>query len=178
MRKKGSITVFLAMLLTCFFSAVFAFLEAARVSGLKANVRISTAQAADTVLASYDRGLWENYHLLFWKTAGDLPGLDSLKSLQQTAIDGNRRDSFFPGKNYYVLRIQLTEVTTEAYELATDNGGAPFREQAAEMMKKTVGTDALQAVKSWLDGADAAENEELDLETKALDALENLEEEE
>ena len=68
MKKKGSITIFLVMLLTCFFPAVFAFLEAARVSGLKANARISTLQARDTVLASYNRDLWQRYHLLFWKT--------------------------------------------------------------------------------------------------------------
>lgn len=98
MRKTGSITVFLTLLLACFFSAVFAFLEAARVSGLKANAQVSTIQARDTVLASYNRELWENYHLLFWLTDGDLPALDSLESLQQAAIDGNQRNTLWSGK--------------------------------------------------------------------------------
>lgn len=146
MRKTGSITVFLTLLLACFFSAVFAFLEAARVSGLKANAQVSTIQARDTVLASYNRELWENYHLLFWLTDGDLPALDSLESLQQAAIDGNQRNTLWSGKNYYMLRVRLEAVETNAYELATDHGGAAFRRQAAERMKESVGEETLLAV--------------------------------
>ncbi len=175
MRKKGSITVFLAMLLTCFFSAVFAFLEAARVSGLKANARISTLQARDTVLASYDRDLWQKYHLLFWQTEGDFPELGSLEELQQSAIDGNRRDTVLVRKNYYVLQVHLKEVETTAYELVTDNGGSAFRRQAAEMMKETAGEDVLRALMNWLENSDGTDESTEDLETKALSALEDLE---
>ncbi len=61
MLRRGSITVFLALLITCFFSAVFGFLEAARVSGLKANSQVTTEQTEDTGLASYQRVLWAEY---------------------------------------------------------------------------------------------------------------------
>ena len=175
MRKTGSITVFLTLLLACFFSAVFAFLEAARVSGLKANAQVSTIQARDTVLASYNRELWENYHLLFWLTDGDLPALDSLESLQQAAIDGNQRNTLWSGKNYYMLRVRLEAVETNAYELATDHGGAAFRRQAAERMKESVGEETLLAVMNWLKASEQTGADKDDLETKALDALENLE---
>lgn len=175
MKKKGSITIFLVMLLTCFFPAVFAFLEAARVSGLKANARISTLQARDTVLASYNRDLWQRYHLLFWKTEGDFPELGSLAGLQQSAIAGNRRDRGLMSQNYYVLQVDLKEVETTAYELATDNGGAAFRRQAAEMMKETAGEDVLRTLINWLEDSDGTDESGEDLETKALDALEDLE---
>ena len=74
MKFRGSITVFLALMLTCLFSGFFAFLEAARVSGLKANAQMCTMQACDGLLASYSRDLWENYHLMFWEgREGDFP---------------------------------------------------------------------------------------------------------
>lgn len=176
MRRRGSITLFLAMLLTCFFSAVFAFLEAARVSGLKANSQVSTLQAADTVMASYNQALWGNYHLLFWQAPeGDFPDLDALESLQQDAIEGNQTSSALLQKNYYMLQVHLAEVTTSSYQLATDDGGIAFREEAAEMMKYTVGEEAVSAMLAWVTGEDAAEESQTDLESEAIDALEELE---
>lgn len=175
MKKRGSITVFLALLLTCVFSTIFAFLEAARVSGLKANTQLSTMQARDTVLASYDRFIWRNYHLLFWQAPeGDFPELGSLESLQQAAVDGNRREAVLPRKNYYMLQVHLTEVKTTAYQFATDDGGAAFRRQAAEMMKETVGEDALRAVLKWIDSPGQQNEDAKKLEDEALNALEQL----
>lgn len=174
MRKSGSITVFLALLLTCVFSAVFALLEAARVSGLKANAQLSTMQAKDTVLASYERSVWENYHLLFWENPKeDFPELELLEYIQQDAIAGNRRETSFLKKNYYMLQVNLAEVETTAYQLATDSGGAAFQEQAAEMMKDSVSEDALRSVISWMNGC-SEEDSSRDLENEALDALEEL----
>ncbi|MCD7981896.1 MAG: DUF5702 domain-containing protein [Clostridiales bacterium] len=173
MKKRGSITLFTALLLTCFFSAVFAFLEASRVSGLVQNSRVSTMQAADTVMASYQRQLWEAYHLLFWEAPeGDLPGLEGLKDLQVDAVEGNLTDSGLR-ENYYMLQVHLTEITTTSYQLATDDGGAAFREQSAEMMRLSLGEEAVDSMLSWITG-DVREEEE-DLATEALDALETLE---
>lgn len=175
MKGKGSITVFLVLTLTCFFSAVFAFLEAARVSGLKANAGVSALQAGDTVLASYQRDLWEKYHLMFWESGGDFPELQSLGGLQQSAVNGNRTDHLFPGKNYDLLRVSLDTVKVQKYELVTDYGGAAFRRQAAEMMRQTAGQNTLQAVLDWLNGTGGIREEENDLANQALGALETLE---
>ena len=170
---KGSITIFLALILTAMLSSVFAFLEAARVCGLQANVKLSAAQASDAVLASYDRDLWENYRLLFWEVSeGDLPGLDTLETLLQETVEGNRRDTLFSSDNYYLLQVHISEVDTTAYQLATDNGGLAFRKQAVERMKESVAEDTLATLLEWINGT---ESEEEDLEEEALDALDALE---
>ncbi len=175
LRASGSITVFLALMLTCFFSAIFAYLEIARVQGLRADSEVSTMQARDTVLASYHRELWEQYHLLFWEVPdGDLPGLSALESLQQFAIAGNREDASLHTDNYYVLPVELESVATTGYQLATDEGGAAFRTQAAEMMKRTLAENAADDLLTWITGEDVKE-EESDLEAEALGALESLE---
>ncbi len=173
---RGSITVFLALMLTCFFSAVFAYLEVARVKGLAANSEVSTMQSCDTVMASYDRELWERYHLMFWEVPdGDLPGLTALESLQQSAVEGNRSAGTLHTNNYYVLPVHLEEVTTTGYQLATDSGGAAFRTQAAEMMKLTMAEDAIDNLATWISGSDIEEETD-DLESEALEALDTLEE--
>ncbi len=175
MWKRGSITVFLVLMLTCFFSAIFAYLEVARVSALKANSEVSTMQSRDTVLASYQRKLWDEYHLMFWEAPdGDLPGLSALESLQQSAVEGNRVSADLHRDNFYVLPVHLAEVTTDSFQLASDGGGAAFRTQAAEMMKLTAAENAIDNLLSWIKGEDV-EPEETDLESVALGALESLE---
>ncbi len=172
---RGSITVFLALMLTCFFSAVFAYLEIARVSGLKANREVSSMQARDTVLASYHRELWETYHLMFWEVPdGDIPGLTGLESLQQAAVEGNRADSRLHTDNYYALPVHLEQVSTTGFQLATDSNGVAFRSQAAEMMKLTLAENAVDDLLTWIGGEDIQE-EKTDLESEALGALESLE---
>ncbi len=172
---RGSITVFLALMLTCFFSAIFAYLEIARVSALRANSEVSTMQSRDTVLASYQRDLWEKYHLMFWEVPeGDIPGFDALAALQQAAVEGNRAGGLLPAKNFYVLPVHLETVTTSAYQLVTDSKGAAFRSQAAEMMKRTMAEDAADILLGWITGTDIDE-EISDLESEAIGALDSLE---
>ncbi len=171
--KKGSITLFLALMITCFFSAVFAFMEAGRVSGVKANAQLSTMQVRDTVLASYQRQLWQDYRLMFWQAEdGDIPGFTFLASLQEEAIEGNRADTLL-ADNYYVLPVHLTEVTVSDYQLASDDGGAAFRVEAEEMMKMNMASKVVDDLLTWLDGEDTDEGD--DLEEQALDALDALE---
>lgn len=174
MKKNGSITIFLAMLLTAVFAAVFAFLEAARVSGLSANVTLSTMQARDAVLASYDRDVEKRYDILFWKCPdGDQPALSALGSLQQVTVEGNRKETILPRDNYYVLGVHLAEVNIPVYQLATDQGGAPFRAQAAKRMQESVAKDALSAAVSWMNESEQQRDSAPDLEGQALQTLQD-----
>ncbi len=176
MKKRGSITVFLALMITCFFSAIFGFLEAARVAALHYDSQAATCQAADTVLASYQRSLWSDYRLLFWEgESDDFSAMESLALLQETAVENNNAALPVGTDNYYVLQLHLTDVDTTAYELATDNGGAAFLEQAALRGKEAAATAAVSKLQSWISGSDVSESSE-DLTKTALSALDTLEE--
>lgn len=177
MKYRGSITVFFALMLACLFSAFFALLEAARVGSLKANVQMCTMQAKDGLLASYSRPLWENYHLLFWEgQEGDFPGLSAAGGLQQDIVEGNWQQFGIGSKNFYVLPIHLTDVEVEGYQLATDHGGAAFREQAADRMKQNIAEDALKAIVDVVSrgGNEQDEEQALKQEQTAMETLENL----
>jgi hypothetical protein len=176
-KKRGSITVFLALLLTCVFSSIFALLEAARVSCLKTNAGICTAQAQDGLLASYNRALWEDYHLMFWEgTQGDFPELTSACNLQQEIVEGNWENANAFGNNFYLFPVHLTSVSVQSYQLATDDDGAAFRREASEMMKQTLAEDAIESLASWITGTDETKNEEKakQQEESAMDVLQDL----
>ena len=64
--KKGSVTVFLSMLLTAVLVISLVLAEAARSSGLKLNAQQAGQAAIDSVLAGFDRELLEEYGLLFY----------------------------------------------------------------------------------------------------------------
>ncbi len=177
MRQKGSITVFLALLMGCLLSCLFAFLEAARVSGLKANVQMCTMQAGDGLAASYQRTLWEDYHLMFWEgQESDFPELAQAGSVQQEIVEGNWERYGFAGRNFYVFPVHLKNVTVTGYQLATDGGGKPFQIQAAEVMKQQVAEETVKEIIEWVSQAGDSQDEAQAVrqEEAAIEALDNL----
>jgi hypothetical protein len=136
---SGSVTVFLVLSLTLFLSAVFAFLELARVSSLKSGAELCTMQAADGLLAEYHPGLWKDYGILCREAESGQPaGVASLAERQKMFIAGNYEESGNTVRNYYMMKLRMADVKVSRYELITDNGGAPFRRQAVLQTKQTM----------------------------------------
>lgn len=146
MKKSGSVTVFFVLLLVLLASVLFAFLEAARVSCLKIEAHLCTGQAADAVRASYQPELWKDYHLLFWQRTGtDAEKFADLYQLQKDIIEKNQEASVSQ-KNFFLLPVHGSAITVEQYQLATDDGGLAFREQAADWVKKTIAGDSIDLI--------------------------------
>ena len=146
MRKNGSVTVFFALLLVLLASVLFAFLEAARVSCLKAEAHLCTGQAADAVRASYQPELWKDYHLLFWQQSGtDVDRFADLYQLQKDMVEKNQAVNV-SHNNFFFLPVHSRAITVEQYQLATDSGGLAFRNQAADWVKKTIAGDSIDLV--------------------------------
>lgn len=146
MKKNGSVTVFFVLLLVLLASVLFAFLEAARVSCLKAEAHLCTGQAADAVRASYQPELWKDYHLLFWQQSRtDADRFADLYQLQKDMIEKNQAVNV-SHKNFFFLPVHSSAITVEQYQLATDNGGLAFRSQAADWVKKTIAGDSIDLI--------------------------------
>lgn len=173
MRRKGSVTVFLVLLLTCLLSGIFALLEAARVTALKANAQMSTLQARDGLLSSYCAPLWEKYRILSWE--GDVPELSEAETIQCGIVAGNREETETAAQNFYLCPVRLCSVETDRYQLLTDDGGAPFRVQAAYAVKDRFGEKALREVMETLD-APQESKDETESAKREEDALASLEE--
>lgn len=146
MRKNGSVTVFFVLLLVLLTSVLFAFLEAARVSCLKAEAHLCTGQAVDAVRASYQPELWKDYHLMFWQQAGtDTDRFSDLYQLQKDMIEKNQTVKV-SHKNFFFLPVHSSAIAVEQYQLATDSGGLAFRNQAADWVKKTIAGDSIDLI--------------------------------
>jgi len=159
MKKAGSVSVFFVLLLVLLASVLFAFLEAARVSGLRAQAKLCTAQAADAVRASYQTELWDRYHVLFWmEPGGGEQGFSKISALQQEQTEENWK--FTQRKNnFFVLPIHIKNIDVQKFELATDQNGTSFQKQAAAWTKQSIAEDAVKEVWKVVTQTDAAQLE-------------------
>ncbi len=177
MRKvKGSISVFLALILTMFLSVVFSFLELARTGCLEAQAEMLTMQAADGLLSAYQQPLLKNYGMLFWQAGSgtDLSVTDASAD-QITLVNANAAagdGSKIP--NYALLDLSLDTVDIEGYALATDAEGAPFRKQAVMEAKQELTYELMDSLKELLSDAEGEMSEEelAKIEEEAGQALE------
>ncbi|MCU6761897.1 Uncharacterised protein [uncultured Roseburia sp.] len=145
-RQRGSITVFVSMILILVISVIFVFLESARVSGLRAYAKMDAALTGNSVMAEYSRPLWENYKLLF---------LDGSYETEQFRIENienrglklsdenllNQENAAQIQTDLYPLRLNNLQI--RSFELASDSAGRALKEQAAAIMKKEIGSDML-----------------------------------
>lgn len=159
MKKAGSVSVFFVLLLVLLASVLFAFLEAARVSGLRAQAKLCTAQAVDAVRASYQPELLGRYHVLFWEEAGGgARGFSKISALQQEQIEENWKLTQ-TGNNFFVLPVHINSIDVQKFELATDQNGKSFQKQAAAWTKQSLAEDAVKEVWKVVTQTDAEKYE-------------------
>lgn len=176
MKRAGSVSVFFVLLLVLLASVFFAFLEAARVSGLRTQAKLCTAQAVDAVRASYQQELWDKYHVLFWKeTGGGDYGFPKMSALQQEQIEKNWKLTQIRN-NFFVLPVHINSIDVQKFELATDQNGKSFQKQAAAWTKQSLAEDAVREVWKVVTQADAEKYEKngTELEQKAEQILGEL----
>lgn len=144
---NGSVSVFYVLVLVGLISVLFAFLEAARVSALKTNAHLLAGQAEDAVYASYQTDLWEQYHLLFWEEPGEgnTGTFPEVCNLQKDVAEQNWESQQL-GRNFFCLQVHCSKVAVEQYQLATDDNGAGYYQQAANWMRQNVAEDVLKKV--------------------------------
>ncbi len=176
MKKAGSVSVFFVLLLVLLTSVMFAFLEAARVSGLRAQTKLCTAQAVDAVRASYQPELWDRYHVLFWmEPGGGEHGFSKISALQQEQVEENWKLTRI--KNiFFVFPVHIKSIDVQKFELATDQNGKSFQKQAAAWTKQSLTEDAVKEVWKVVTQTDAEKLEQngTELEQKTEQVLGEL----
>lgn len=123
MGKKGSITVFLSLLLILMFSFVLTALEAARIRGATAYVSMLSGLAGDSFLASYYYPLFKEYRI-FGVNAGDEKGFFE-ESVLTDELEENLSYGAMQGSGG-LLKFTETSVCLDGYETLLSNGAAEF----------------------------------------------------
>lgn len=167
--QKGSITLFLALILTLIFSLCFSLLEAARVEALDAIAARKLRLEVESMFGEYQSDLWREYGLLF------LDGGNANGELDLAGLEGRRIEAAsMEQKSAGFYQMALRDLEIAEYALATDQGGAAFVRQACAAMQAQLATGAADALRGKLaDGEELAkEGEELESQWEsAKDAM-------
>ncbi len=131
MKQKGSITAFLALILTLLFSFVLTTLEAARISAAGSYISMISSMSGDSFLASYYFPLFEQYGLL---------GVDA--GYGTTALLYSRMEETLKEKIVYaadslqdsMISITEPEITVRGYETLLSGHGKEFLGQIKQQV--------------------------------------------
>lgn len=134
--KKGSITIFLALLLTISISLSMGALEASRVHGLKLTLETAAASATDSVLAAYDRDLLDEFDI-FMLNEQEVSAQEEMEWYLEQELDPKTKGFWYYGN---LFRQQVSAVTIEDVIYADARGGDVFIQDILDYMKyRTVG---------------------------------------
>lgn len=129
MKKNGSITVYLSIVLVSVILLVNVVAESARISIVKSQSKAFTYMAADSIFAQYGRQIYEDYGvLLVWEKESVS---EQMKRYIQANI--NLADLNMEGTN--LMGTNLMGIDIEEIEYATENGGEKLVEQIGSYMK-------------------------------------------
>lgn len=181
--KKGSVTIFLALVLVLVMSFVFSLLEGARVYCLQSRAKIVTELCMQSMFGNYHAGLWKDYHLLFldgtWQE-GDF----SMERFRQKAMEELEENlsvshGYVGIKSWDLTRLRAENINIDSYELATDCHGKVFQSQVRLQMQREIAENALEELLGLKEQGKSAENRREQKEgqwEQAWDAMEQAEE--
>lgn len=154
-RKKGYITVSLALILVLAISLCMALIEGCRRSTVMLVAECAIDTGMNSILAEYHRELLNQYGLFFIDTSYGTAVPDYGVTLEhlQSYVEANLSD-----------REPVLELITEDFldlhwdegeiiglSVSTDENGAVLRRQTSEYMKERIGVSYLTGVLDWLD---------------------------
>ncbi|MGI6069551.1 MAG: DUF5702 domain-containing protein [Blautia sp.] len=140
--KKGSITVFLAFILSLLTALVCTQLSSVKQAASRAQIAGAADIGLYSLFAQYDKDLLEQFEIF---------GLDGCFGGE--ALDLGKVYDVIGRYMEPVLEQNFTELKLKGggftgYELATDDGGLPFYHQAAEAEKFLLGEQGIQLLLS------------------------------
>lgn len=151
-RRKGSLTIFLALAMLTFLTFSLALVEGTRNYYFRVEGEQAMELAEFSILSEYQQELFDNYHLFFLDLDYE-QGEESVGILEQQAKK-------YLTKN--AARLQTKELTAERFCRATDHGGSAFFHQAVKWMKLKSGYVLLEELFGSMEGIKL---EEISLET-------------
>lgn len=129
MKNKGSITIYLSIILVSVILLISIISESGRVNAVQTKSKSYTYMAAESVLAEYGKQIYSDYGvLLVWENE---PTEDKLKKYIQDNI--NMADLNGSGTNFMTTEIVNVDINNREY--VTDKGGEKFTEQIISYMK-------------------------------------------
>ena len=124
MKRNGSVTVFLALVITCSSALICALTESARTAGARFYVRTMADSAIDSLFSQYHPQLWECYRLLAYAYRGDGTCAQEMQNFMKPYVEDC---------GWYA--VSAPEVSPVRKTFLTDGGGVWFEQEILDYMK-------------------------------------------
>lgn len=174
--KRGSITVYLCLVLCVITTLIYAALNSARYSCARAMISLAADEGLFSLFGQYDRILYQDYGLLLIDGGYDSDSLKAGALMEETASVMEKVMS--PGmgallsSSSNLFRTDIDKKAITGYVLATDSGGEAIRRQIHELMLQKLGTDAASSLYEKYQGAaDQSENAENESSEERMERL-------
>ena len=141
-QAKGSITVFLSLILMLIFSLLLTIIEGARVGTAKVYAERALSTAMDSVFAEYYGPLWEEYHIFGYYPGG---GTEEERCKQiSESVKNYMSYTFEPDKDlnladstesYELFNTELNSISVNNETMLMDYQGELLINEAVEYMK-------------------------------------------
>lgn len=155
--KRGSITIYLALVFSVLLAMLAVLLVSARDSAIRMKTECSMDAALYSVFAEYNRELLEQYDLLFIDTSygggqGSVANpAEHLRYYFQENLKTGSDATSLCRRDLYALTVSGVKITD--YALATDGGGAVFERQAVDFIKNKYGLNCMEKLQNLVSSA-------------------------
>ena len=152
--RKGSVTIYLCLVMTVMVSLVLGCIFSVKVRAGRAQLVLGTDQALFSLLAGYDRKMLDDFDVFFLDGGCGTSAFHLEKLCQR--VEGDLAYAADPGKGLWpfaaksLFEVTPTSVGFTGYTLASDAGGRIFRDAALRYQKETIGIQAAGAAVSYL----------------------------
>ena len=135
--KKGSITIFLALILSLVISLVCASIESVRMAAARTQILNSMDIGLYSLFGQYDRTLLQDYDLFALYAGGK-------EELDMASVYDNFESYMEPVLKQNSQKLELLQGGFNGYKLLTDGNGEVFYQQAVKYMRETLGSQGVQ----------------------------------
>ncbi len=178
MRKRGTITVFLSLIMAVILSLVGAIVMSARYSAARCRAEMVMDMGLTSIFAEYNRELLSRYDLYFIDTSygtGKATEKNTEEHLRKY-IDHNCNPAkgllIFDAADMAGLKRKKVQILRGS--LATDSGGRVFKRQAIHAVKDRFGMSVIDALKSNCNEYKGSEKERDSIEIRRRDIQEKM----
>lgn len=137
MVKRGSITVFLALILSLVTALVCSGIESVRMAAARTQILNGTDIGLYSLFGQFDREMLKDYDLFL------LDGSCGEGSLDLASVYDNFSSYMKPVLKQNSQKLSVVQGGFSAYRLLTDEGGEPFYNQVVQYMKETLGSQGV-----------------------------------
>ena len=158
-KERGSITLFLALILSLLLSLVCTSIESVRMASARTQILNSMDIGLYSVFGQYDRKLLEEYDL--FALDGSMGG----GQLNLAKICDNLESYMKPVLKQNSQKLELHQSGLTGYRLLTDECGEVFYQQIVQYMQETLGSQGVQLLLNKMSDRER-KAEEADLKAK------------